>query len=72
MDVWHVGVGGAVDFRVSKDRFQEMEERLPGCREVDSVEKLLKQAEMLATKETANRTQSGWFEDYVSEFIISA
>lgn len=66
VDVWHVGVGGSVDLRVSRERFREMKGRLPGCKEGGSVEELVRQAEMMATKQVVNRTQADWFEEYVS------
>lgn len=66
VDVWHVGIGGSVDLRMSRHSFRRMKARLPGCREEGSVEGLLRQAEMLATKQLVNRTQEDWFEDYVS------
>lgn len=66
VDVWQVGVSGSVDLRVSQARFKEMKGKLPGCREQGSVEELVRQAEMLVTRQPVNRTQQDWFENYVS------
>ena len=68
VDVWHVGVGGNVDLRISRYRFRKMKGRLPGCSEEGSVEELVMQEKMLATKR-ANRTEQDWFENYVKLYL---
>lgn len=65
MDVWRVGVGGSMDVRMTLDKFREMKEKLPGCREAGSVEELVRQAEMLDA-ELVNKTNLEWFDKYVS------
>ena len=68
VDVWHVGVDGSVDFRVSSQQFQEMKGDLPECREVGSVEEIVGKAEQGSmSKRDLNKTQQEWFEEYVSK-----
>ena len=66
VDVWHVGVEGSVDFRVTSQQFQEMKGDLPECREVGSVEDIVRKAEQDMFKKDLNNTQQEWFEEYVS------
>ncbi len=66
VDVWRVGGEGSVDFRVSSEQFQRMKGDLPECREVGSVEELVKKAEQAMFKRHLNQTQQEWFEEYVS------
>ena len=62
VDVWSVGSGGSVDFRVSSEDFQEMKGDLPECKVEGGVEELVRKME----KQYLNRTQQEWFEEYVS------
>ena len=67
VDVWHVGEGGSVDFRVTSEQFQRMKGDLPGCREVESVEEIVRREEQRRTgRKQLNQTQQEWFEEYVS------
>ena len=70
VDVWHVGEGGSVDFRVSSEQFQRMKGDLPGCREVGSVEDIVRQEEQRRLK--LNGTQQEWFEEYVSGVCLNS
>ena len=62
IDIWKVASGGQVDFRVTNSRWQEMKEEMAGCHEAGTVENILKQAEIMASK--CNTTE--WFDEYVS------
>ena len=68
VDVWHMGEGGSVDFRVTSEQFQRTKGDLPGCREVGSVEEIVRREEQRRAqrKKELNRSQLEWFEDYVS------
>ena len=71
MDVWHVGAGGTIDFRISSEEFQKMKDDLPECREERSVEELVREMETKMHKESLNKTQLDWFQEYVnSTFYI--
>lgn len=72
VDVWHVGHGGGVDFRVSSEQFQKMKAELPGCSEAMSVEQLVKDEEKKrANRQLDNKTkQDWWFERYVSQTLV--
>ena len=71
IDIWKVASGGQVDFRVTNSRWQEMKEEMAGCDEAGTVEKVLKHAERMASKQvTINRTQAEWFDEYVSCLFI--
>ena len=66
VDVWHVGTGGSVDFRVKSKEFQEMKQHLPECSEEGNVEELVRKMEQEMEKKHLNKTQAEWFEEYVS------
>ena len=51
-----------VNFRVAQSQWQEIKEEMTGCREADSVEEILMQAEQV----TVDRAEAGRFEEYVS------
>ena len=63
IDVWRAGDGGEMDFRVSSEQFQEMRDDHPGCREVGSVEALVKDEER---RRADSASQQDWFKQYVS------
>ena len=69
VDVWHVGAGGSIDFRVKSKEFQEMKRHLPECSEEGSVEELLKKMEkrtkQLNQTRVAQTQQEEWFQEYV-------
>ncbi len=66
VDVWHVGAGGTVSFRISNEEFLKMKGDLPECRVERSVEELVREMEAEIHKESLNKTQQEWFEEYVS------
>ena len=69
VDVWHVGEGGSVDFRVSSEQFQRMKGDLPGCREVGSVEDIVRREEQRrSVGKGLTRTWQEWFDEYVSRY----
>ena len=73
VDVWHVGEGGSVDFRVSSEQFQRIKGDLPGCREVGSVEDIVRREEQQRAMQN-EEFEKEWFEDYVSQklqYVIS-
>ena len=63
-DPWGVSNGGGLDFRVSTQRWQMLQDRLPECQVViDDVETFVRGAE----REMFNVSDAAtWFEEYVS------
>ncbi len=67
IDVWRIGSGGKIDFRVTWTKWQEIKRGFPGCDASGYIDTILKNAHKVSAKEMPrNRTEVEWFDEYVS------